>query len=383
MLKKHLTAILLSILVIIASALIYIKTHPKKLPPNLIAGVGTILGDEINLNTKYPGRIEAIYVDESQEVHKKELLAKLDSKEMQAKLQSIQRAILAKQKEIEAKKVELTIAKESLPQNVQKALAQVKAQKAAIKELDEKIQTLQKVLNQDRKDLSRIQNLVAKKLLPHHKLEEIRLRFATDKNSLEAALSQKRALLASLQAAKSTLSQAKTALKKIKALQLGIEALHNALLALQAQKQEIVAMIEDMQLRSPINGYVTQKIALPGEVVGAGMSVLRLLDPKTLYLQIFVDTLQNAKVKVGDKAVIFLDGLPNHPIAAKVVRIAKKAEFTPKEVAVRSDRIQKVYAVHIKPLEVEPILKLGLPAIGVISTDGRGLPKSLGDLPQL
>ena len=177
MLKKHLTAILLSILVIIASALIYIKTHPKKLPPNLIAGVGTILGDEINLNTKYPGRIEAIYVDESQEVHKKELLAKLDSKEMQAKLQSIQRAILAKQKEIEAKKVELTIAKESLPQNVQKALAQVKAQKAAIKELDEKIQTLQKVINQDRKDLSRIQNLVAKKLLPHHKLEEIRLRY--------------------------------------------------------------------------------------------------------------------------------------------------------------------------------------------------------------
>ena len=196
-------------------------------------------------------------------------------------------------------------------------------------------------------------------------------------------MSQKRALLASLQAAKSTLSQAKTALKKIKALQLGIEALHNALLALQAQKQEIVAMIEDMQLRSPINGYVTQKIALPGEVVGAGMSVLRLLDPKTLYLQIFVDTLQNAKVKVGDKAVVFLDGLPNHPIAAKVVRIAKKAEFTPKDVAVRSDRIQKVYAVHIKPLEVEPILKLGLPAIGVISTDGRGLPKSLGDLPQL
>ena len=383
MLKKYLSAIILLTLIATGALLIYIKTHPKQLPSNLIAGVGTILGDEINLNTKYPGRIEEIYVEESQPIHKNELLAKLSSKELQAKLQSIQQSILAKQKEIEAKKVELRIAKESLPQNVQKALAKVKAQEAAIKELDEKIQTLQKVLNQDRKDFKRIKNLVAKRLLPHHELEKIQLRLNDDSNNLQALYAKKRALLASLQAAKSTLKQAKTALKNIEALQLGIEALQNALLALKAQKQEVEAMIDEMQLRSPIDGYVTQKIALKGEVIGSGMSVLRLLDPYTLYLQIFIDTLHNAKVKVGDRAVIFLDGMPDHPIAAKVVRIAKRAEFTPKEVAVRSDRIQKVYAVRIKPLKIEPTLKLGLPAIGVISTDGKGLPKSLKELPKL
>ena len=49
----------------------------------------------------------------------------------------------------------------------------------------------------------------------------------------------------------------------------------------------------------------------------------------------------------------------------------------------REDRIQRVYAVHLKPVKPSPLLKLGLPAIGVISLDGKGLPKSLKELPEL
>ncbi|EDP74076.1 hypothetical protein HG1285_05325, partial [Hydrogenivirga sp. 128-5-R1-1] len=62
---------------------------------------------------------------------------------------------------------------------------------------------------------------------------------------------------------------------------------------------------------------------------------------------------------------------------------SKRAEFTPKEVAVKEDRIQRVYAVHLKPIKPNPLLKLGLPAVGVISLDGKGLPKSLKELPEL
>jgi HlyD family secretion protein len=113
------------------------------------------------------------------------------------------------------------------------------------------------------------------------------------------------------------------------------------------------------------------------------MPVATLIDPRSLYLKIFVDTMENGKIKIGDKAVIFLDAYPDRPIEAKVVRIAQKAEFTPKEVSVRSDRIQRVFAVHLKPLKVDPLLKLGIPAIGVISTDGKGLPHSLDEIPVL
>jgi len=138
-----------------------------------------------------------------------------------------------------------------------------------------------------------------------------------------------------------------------------------------------------MTLKSPVDGFVIEKIANQGEVLNSGMVVATLIDPKSLYLKIFVDTMQNGKIKVGDKAVIFLDTYPDKPIEAVVARVAQDAEFTPKEVSVQSDRIQRVYAVHLKPLHVNPLLKLGIPAIGVVSLDGIGLPTSLSQIPKI
>ena len=382
-LKKYALGIFLLFLVGLATILIYNKLHPKKLPPNLIMGVGTILGDEINLNAKYPGRIEKIFVDEGDKIKKGEVLATLQSKEMLAKRKQIQAIIEAKKNLLEAKKEELQILQKSLPQNVQKAYTAYKAKKSMIKELQTQIDSLQKLVHQDKKDLKRFENLYAKHLLPHRKVELAKLKLQTDSNRLKALLHKKEELLLAKQGAFATLLQSKAALQKIAQLEKAIAALNDEIASAKAQQDEIEAMMEEMKLHAPVHGYVTQKVANVGEVVGAGMSVLRLVDPNTLYLKIFVDTLQNAKIKIGDKAEIFLDAFPNDPIEAKVVRIAQKAEFTPKEVAVRDDRIQKVYGVRLKPLHNDPRLKLGLPAIGIISIDGKGLPKSLNEVPAI
>jgi len=146
---------------------------------------------------------------------------------------------------------------------------------------------------------------------------------------------------------------------------------------LQAQKKEIIAMMNELEIRSPIDGLVIDRVAEPGMVVGGGGTIAMLINPNALYLKIFVDTLENAKISIGDSAVIFLDALPEYPIEAKVVRVEQRAEFTPKEVQIRSDRIQLMFAVYIKPVKMHSYLKLGLPAIGVISIDGKDLPEDI------
>ena len=382
-LKKYLLGFILLGLVAAAAVMIYIKTHPKPLPPNLIMGVGTILADETYLNTKYPGRLKLLKVDEGDNVRKGELLARLDSPEFEAKKESVEQMILAKKEELKAKKVELGIAQASVPQNVQKALADKKAKESMLAELANQIEALQDVVRQDAKDYKRLKKLYTQHLVPKHKVEEMALKLATDRKKLDALLAKKRQVLAAIEAAKSTIAQAQAQLQKTKALRYAIDALKNEILALVAQKKQIEAMIHELSLYAPYDGYVTQKIANVGEVIGAGMGVVALVDPKEFYLQIFVDTLQNGRIKIGDKAEIFLDAYPDRPIPALVSRIAQKAEFTPKEVAVRSDRIQKVYAVRLKPVRPNPLLKLGLPAIGIITTNGKGLPRSLDEVPPL
>ena len=382
-LKKYWVGFIALFLIILASYFIYLKLNPKKLPPNLVMGTGRIDGDLININTKYPGRIKKLYVDEGDKIRKNQIVAELKSGEYRAKLKAIEETIKAKQKEISAKEIELRILQESLPENVKKAQEAIKANKAMLSELRQNIEALKKVVAQDERDYKRFKKLSEKDLFPKEKLEKIKLKLDTDLDRLKALKEKEKQIIAGIKSAESTLNQAKTTLLKIKALEEAVSGLKKSVKALQAQKDEISIIISELQIRSPINGYVVDKIANEGEVVGAGMTIITAVDPDKLYLKIFVDTIQNGKIKIGDRAVIFLDAFPDRPIPATVVKVAKKAEFTPKEVAVREDRIQRVFAVHLKPDKPDPLLKLGLPAIGVISLDGKGLPSSLKDLPEL
>ncbi len=378
--KKYFLGFFILLLLIASSFMIYNKLNPKKLPPNLIEGVGRIDGDLINLNSKYPGRIEKINIEDGKKIKNGEIIAKISSKEYEAKKRGILATIEAKKSELKAKEIELKITKEKLPENVKKAMEAIKAQKASLNELLKKIDSLNKIVEQDKKDFDRLKNLYSQNLIDKHSLEKSHLKLQIDQNRLKSLYDKKTQIISALNSSKSTLNQAKSTLKKIEALKYAIEGLKNFINALYAQKEEIEVILNELTIKSPIDGFVIEKIANKGEVIGAGMPIATLIDPKTLYLKIFVDTINNGKIKIGDSAVIFLDAFPDRPIKAKVVRIAQKAEFTPKEVAVRSDRIQRVYAVHLKPIKPNHLLKLGIPAIGVISLDGKGLPKSLGHL---
>lgn len=369
MIKKYLLGLFLAVLFVASALLIYKKLHPPKLPPNLIEGVGRFDADVINLATKYPGRITMQKAQDGMAVKQGELLTLLEDNETKAKLEAIQ-------KERKAKEVELSILQASLPQDVKKASEAFKAAKALKQELASQIAAIKSVVAQDKKDVARLQNLFAQNLIPKQQLELTRLKLQTDRKTLQALQAKMAQVQAKVESAKSTLKQADAQLKKIESLRYAIEAI-------KANEQTVKATLNDMRLYAPVDGYILEKVANVGEVLPPGGVSATLFDPQSLYLKIYVDTLQNGRIKIGDKAVIFLDAYPNRAFKAKVVHIAKRAEFTPKEVAVRSDRIQRVFEVHIKPDKPNPLFKVGLPAIGVISIDGKGLPTSLNQLPEL
>ena len=381
--KKYWTAVIGIALLIVAVFFIYQKLNKKQLPANLVMGTGTIDGDLVNINTKYPGRIKKLYVDESDNIKKGQLVAEIEDDEYKQKLKAIEAQIKAKEKELEAKKIQLKMTKKDLNETIKKAKSSIKINKAMLAELEKNIESLKKVIEQDKKDYKRFKNLTEKNLMPKRNFEEIKLKLETDKDKLSALLDRKKQIEENIKIAEINLNQAKNGLKNLKILKKSIEALKNAIDALKAQEGEIEVVLNELLIKAPINGYIVDKIANEGEVIGAGMPIFTAIDPKELYLKMYVDTIKNGKIKIGDKAEIFLDAYPDKPIPAKVVKVAKKAEFTPKEVAVREDRIQRVYAVRLKPLKPNPLLKLGLPATGVISLDGKKLPKSLNELPEL
>ena len=379
------------VLVTIAGYFIYNKITPKELPSNLIAGTGRIDGDLIFLNTKYTARMHEISVYDGDLVRKGDVIARLASKEIEAKLEAVSEGINATRKEqeafnasIEVSEMELLLLSRKLPKLVEKKKQKSLELEASLNGIESQITQIKLQLKQDSKDLNRNMPLLRDKSISDHDFELVQLKKQSTEQKLLTTTYKRSEIKEKLNSAKTDVEIATADLEQIdikkqsiKSQRIRMDAVGARIKQLQAQKKEIIAMMNELEIRSPIDGLVVDRVAQPGMVVGGGGAIALLIDPSELYLKIFVDTLENGKISIGDSAVIFLDALPEYPIEAKVVRVEQRAEFTPKEVQIRSDRIQLMFAVHIKPVKMHSYLKLGLPAIGVISTDGKGLPEDV------
>ncbi len=384
MIRKYAAGLIALALLAVAGWMIYVKLHPKTLPAGLIEGVGRIDGDLISLASQYPGTVAQTFAEDGRAVKKGDIVTRLKSDEYTAQLHGIEAQIAARRAELKAHRIDASIAQKTVPLALNKANAQLDTRLAQLKQLAAGIRAQSSVAAQSEKDYRRIAALANKKLVDPHTLEQARLKRDTDRDRLHALEHQKTQAEQAVALARADLAEARASQRKLEAIAAQIAALEHGIDALKAQRARIGAVIDALTLRSPVTGYVVEKIAQNGEVVAPGMATATLIDPATLYLKIYVDTLQNGRISVGNRAAVFLDAFPDRPIPATVVRVAQRAEFTPKEVNVRSDRIQRVFAVHLRPNRPDPRLKLGLSAVGVIAADANvSLPASLAELPPL
>jgi len=120
--------------------------------------------------------------------------------------------------------------------------------------------------------------------------------------------------------------------------------------------------LDRSQIENPMQGTVIQKYAQTGEITGFGMPLYKiaLLDP--LFLRAYVSGNQLAKIKLGQEVVINVDdgngGIKNY--SGKISWISSKAEFTPKVIQTREERVSLVYAIKVS-VKNDGGLKIGMP----------------------
>ncbi len=370
--------VIAGVLLLLASAAILNALYHPQLPANLIAQAGRIDGNLIVLNAKYPGRLTALNVDEGDRVEANATVAQLDARETKAKIRAADANIKALESRLEADRLAYTIAKAALPSQYRSAVENIEVAEAALRAADEQIRRQSLVVAQQQKDLERSESLLQQKLIKPHDVELARLSFDSETQLLKTLQQQQKQASQHVLIAKEQTKSAKADITKIEMAAAQVAADRAQVDAAVAARDELRLVKEAFTVKAVRPGVVIDRIAQPGEMIPAGGGIVSMIDPDTLYLKLYIDTVQNGKVAVGDKALIYLDGAPDRPIKAEVVRISAQAEFTPKDVNVKSDRIQRMYAVRLRPLEPVPQIKLGLPAIGVISTDGNGLPPDAG-----
>lgn len=293
------------LLVLVAAAGFgYWRSLQVKLPEGVYEANGRLEATEVHIATKYPGRLETVLVREGDKVTKGQLLAKLDTKTLEAQKNQAQ--------------AEVVRAKENL--------ATTKAT-VALRSSEQKLA---------RQNLTRFKELYDRGHASGQQIDQHQAQFDTARAAVAAAQSQVSAAEAAISAAEATVAQ-------------------------------LTSEIEDSSLRAPMDGVVQMRLAEPGEVLGAGGRVLLLIDPTDQYMNVYLPSAVAGALATGDSAMVLLDAL-DQALPAKVQFVADKAQFTPKEVETRDERQKLVFRVKLRLTDPQasPQAKPGMPGSGFV-----------------
>jgi HlyD family secretion protein len=120
--------------------------------------------------------------------------------------------------------------------------------------------------------------------------------------------------------------------------------------------------LREARVVSPIDGVVLRKNLEAGETANPGVPILTLVNPKDVWLRAYVPETEVGRLKVGDTATLRVDAFPNRVFTGRLIEIGSEAEYTPRNVQTKKERVNLVFRIKIQIDNPEGILKPGLPA---------------------
>jgi HlyD family secretion protein len=289
----------------------WLKISNSALPAGIASGNGRVEADQIDIATKFAGRIADLSADEGSAVNAHQVVARMDTRDLQASLE--------------------------------KAQAQVKQAQRTLDEAHANVNQQQTQVLLAGQELARTQSLVKNGYATRELLDQRQQQVDGTNASLEAAKAR-------------------------------VEQATHALDAARHEVDLLQVNIADNTLVAPRDGRIQYRIANIGEVLPAGGKVFTMLDLSSVYMDIFLPTADTGKAKIGGDARIVLDAYPNLAIPAKVSFISDQAQFTPKAVETKTERDKLMFRVRVR-VDPDVLrahrdaVKSGVPGVSYIRLD--------------
>ena len=136
----------------------------------------------------------------------------------------------------------------------------------------------------------------------------------------------------------------------------------NELKSIDIQVKQIEDQIHKSIIINPVNGTILVKYAEPNEVTAFGKPLYKIANLSTMQLRVYVSESQLSSIKIGQDVTVKIDaGEDMKSYNGAIAWIASEAEFTPKIIQTKEERVNLVYAVKIN-VKNDGSLKIGMPA---------------------
>ena len=134
------------------------------------------------------------------------------------------------------------------------------------------------------------------------------------------------------------------------------------LMVYESKKATLNEQIVRSCIKSPLKGTVIEKFAEAGEITSAGKPLVKIADLSVIKLKVYVSGAQLSKIRTGQDVTVRIDnGKKDYlSFSGKISNISGKAEFTPKIIQTREERVTFVYAVTVE-VRNDGSMKSGMP----------------------
>lgn len=279
---------------------------------------GNFEAEERLVSAEGTGKIIELTVEEGQRVQAGQVVGRIDSTQIVLKIAQLEASILA-------------------------ILAKKPAIGAQLAVFDDQAAVITANINNLERERKRIENLVKKDAATPQQLDQLNDQLIQLKRQLEVVQAQKSAAFASLNVQ-----------------QTGITA---EVAPLQHQIAQLRDQLQKCRITVPATGVVLTKFAEPGEVTSVGKPLFKTADLDNMILRAYISGGQLSSVQLGQEVTVSVDGPDGQRLSrkGKISTIADKAEFTPKVIQTKEERVNLVYAIQIA-VPNDGIFKIGMPA---------------------
>lgn len=303
MIKLKKIVLPISIVLIIIAITYLLFLKKEKIPVGILVLSGRIEGRETNITPKIQERIIRLYKDEGDKVSEGELLCELDPERIKAKYQNI---------------LETT----------HSAFSALRITEANLKKARVSYEKI-------KKDFERYKNLIKEGVISKSEFERMKMQYELAEAEVDAITK--------------SISQA--------------EANYMASLAM---FKEIKNELGETKIYSPVDGTILSRPVEPGEVVNPGKVIYVIVNLHRLYVKVYVPEPDIGKLKLSLPARVYVDAYKNKYFVGRITKIYEQAEFTPKNVETKEERVKLVFGVEVSVDNSEGLLKPGMPADVVI-----------------
>lgn len=327
--KKRLPFLILALLV---GGGVYWYRSQQTQASNRLSFTGFVEGEEKVIKSEVAGRVQNVTFTDGSQVKTNDILIELDARDYSSQVAQQELNLSLLQAQIHQAETRVAWARATYPTQLAAAKANV-AKASADAEFAQK-------------EFARRQELLQAEVLSQQRLDQA-------KNQLDATR-------ASVTHEQQAVANAEANLRQIQLAEDALNVQKHQLAVEIERLNQMRIVLDKYTVRSPCDCTVQTRLIRAGEYVTPGTGVATLLDPLDKYVRIYVPVLDLGKVHLGMPVSIEPDSLPGESIPGEISFIEDTAQFTPKNIEVKSDRITQVFATKVRLLAQAERLKPGM-----------------------